>query len=117
MAIIGIGTDLVEVARIKAFAQKPGALERIFSPEEIAYCLSRKNKYEHLAVRFAAKEAVFKALPFDGIAFKKITVVNLESGRPQVRVQDKRADRLTIFISLSHTRRYATAQVVIEPCN
>ena len=117
MAIIGIGTDLVEVARIKAFAQKPGALARIFSPEEIDYCLSRKNKYEHLAVRFAAKEAVFKALPFDGIAFKKITVVNLGSGRPQVRVQDERAEHLNIFISLSHTRHYATAQVVIEPCD
>ncbi len=117
MAVIGIGTDLVEVARVEAFAKRPGALERIFSPEEIDYCLSRKNKYEHLAVRFAAKEAVFKALPFDGVAFKNIRVLNLESGRPQVHVKDARAEGLTILISLSHTRRYATAQVVIEQCN
>lgn len=116
MAVIGIGADLVEVERIKSFAQKPNSLARIFTPEEIAYCLSRKNKYEHLAVRFAAKEAVFKALPFDGIAFKNIRVINLESGRPQVEVKDPRAEGLAIFLSLSHTRRYALAQVVIEPC-
>lgn len=113
MEIIGIGTDLIEVARIKAFAQKTGALARIFSQEEIDYCLSRKNKYEHLAVRFAAKEAVFKALPFDGVVFKKIRVINLESGRPQVLVDDKRANGLKVWISLSHTRHYATAQVII----
>ena len=113
MEIIGIGTDLIEVARIKAFAQRPGALARIFSQEEIEYCLSRKNKYEHLAVRFAAKEAVFKALPFNEVVFKNITVVNLESGCPQVQINDKRAKGLQVWISLSHTRHYATAQVVI----
>ena len=43
MALVGIGTDIVEVARIAAFAAKPGALERIFSAEEIAYCRARKN--------------------------------------------------------------------------
>lgn len=113
MEIIGIGTDLVEVARIKAFAQKPGALARIFSAQEIEYCLSRKNKYEHLAVRFAAKEAVFKALPFDGIAFQNIRVLNLESGRPQIQLKDERAKELKVLISLSHTREYAAAQVII----
>lgn len=113
MKVLGIGTDLVEVERIESFAKKTGALERIFAQEEIEYCLSRKNKYEHLAVRFAAKEAVFKALPFDGVAFKNITVSNLENGRPEVRIADPRADGLTIFISLSHTRHYATAQVVV----
>lgn len=113
MEIIGIGTDLVEVERIKAFAQKSGALKRIFSTEEINYCQSRKNQYEHLAVRFAAKEAVFKALPFEGVAFKNITVINLESGRPQVVVKDVRANGLNILISLSHTRHYAIAQVIV----
>ena len=114
MDIIGLGTDLVEVKRIEAFAQKPGALERVFSPEEIAYCLARKNKYQHLAVRFAAKEAVYKALPFAGVAFKNIQVTNLESGRPQVRVQDARCEGLVILITLSHTDRYAVATVVVQ---
>ena len=113
MEIVGLGTDLIEVKRIKAFAEKPGALERIFSEEEIAYCLARKNRYQHLAVRFAAKEAVYKALPFDGVAFKSISVTNLESGRPAVHVNDRRFDGLNILISLSHTEHYATATAVV----
>jgi holo-[acyl-carrier protein] synthase len=113
MEVIGIGTDIVEVERIKAFAQKQNALERIFSEEEISYCRARKNCYQHLAVRFAAKEAVYKALPFDGIAFKNIQVINLENGRPQVYVNDKRIDGLTVLISLSHTEAYACANVVV----
>lgn len=99
--------------RVKAFAQKPGALARIFSEEEIAYCLARKNRYQHLAVRFAAKEAVYKALPFDGVAFKSISVFNLESGRPAVHVNDRRFDGLKILVSLSHTEHYATATAAV----
>jgi len=113
MEIIGIGTDLIEVSRMEAFARRSGALERIFSQEEIDYCLARKNKYEHLAVRFAAKEAVYKALPFDGVAFKKIAVSNLSNGRPQVQVDDPRMKGFLILISLSHTKHYATAQAVV----
>ena len=114
MKIIGLGTDIVEVKRIQAFAQKPGALERIFSAQEIAYCRARKNEHQHLAVRFAAKEAVYKALPFAGIAFKKIQVTNLESRRPEVRVDDERCQGLCILISLSHTESYATAVAVVQ---
>ncbi|MGN1057989.1 MAG: holo-ACP synthase [Candidatus Avelusimicrobium sp.] len=113
MEIIGLGTDLIEVERIKAFAEKQGALERIFSEEEIAYCLARKNRYQHLAVRFAAKEAVYKALPFDGVSFKSISVTNLESGRPKVHVNDRRFDGLCVLISLSHTEHYAMASAVV----
>lgn len=113
MELVGLGTDLIEVERIKAFAEKPSALARIFSEEEIAYCLARKNRYQHLAVRFAAKEAVYKALPFNGVSFKSISVTNLESGRPEVRVNDRRFDGLSILISLSHTEHYATASAVV----
>ena len=80
MQIIGLGTDIVEVKRIEILAQKPGALSRLFTQHELDYSLARKNKYEHLAARFAAKEAVFKALPFAEIAFKNIQVSNLENG-------------------------------------
>lgn len=114
MALVGIGMDIVEVARIKAFAQKAGALERIFSAEEIAYCRARKNCFEHLAVRFAAKEAVYKALPFGGVAFKKISVQNGPDGAPQVTVEDERCASFNILISLSHTRQYAAATAVVE---
>lgn len=114
MQVIGLGTDIIEVKRIAQFAQKPGALERIFSEEEIAYCQARKNAYQHFAVRFAAKEAVYKALPFAGVAFKKIQIRNLESGRPEVCVADERAQGLTFLISLSHTEEYATAVVLVQ---
>lgn len=114
MRIIGLGTDIVEVARIERFAQKPGALERIFSATEIAYCLARKNKYQHLAVRFAAKEAVYKALPFDGVAFKEIEVSNGPDGAPRVTVRDGRCAGLHILISLSHTEQYAAATAVVQ---
>ena len=114
MQIIGLGTDIVEVKRIEALAQKPGALARLFTQNEIDYSLARKNKYEHLAVRFAAKEAVFKALPFAEIAFKNIQISNLENGRPQVTVADERAKDLVILISLSHTGKYAAATAVVQ---
>lgn len=113
MELVGLGTDLIEVERIKAFAEKTAALSRIFSEEEIAYCLARKNRYQHLAVRFAAKEAVYKALPFGGVALKSISVTNLESGRPKVHVNDRRFDGLCVLISLSHTEHYATASAVV----
>lgn len=114
MRVIGLGTDIVEVKRIERFAQKPGALERIFTPQEIAYCCARKNTYQHLAVRFAAKEAAYKALPFDGVAFKNIQVTNLENGRPEVLVADERCRGLSILLTLSHTEAYATATAVVQ---
>lgn len=114
MKVIGLGTDIVEVARIERFAQKPGALERIFSETEITYCLARKNKYQHLAVRFAAKEAVYKALPFDGVAFKDIEVSNGPDGAPRVLVRDARCAGLSVLISLSHTQNYAAATAVVQ---
>ena len=114
MALMGIGTDIVEVARIAAFAAKPGALERIFSAEEIAYCRARKNCSEHLAVRFAAKEAVYKALPFGGVAFKNIAVHNGPDGEPRVDIADERCKNLRVLISLSHTQNYAVATAVVE---
>ena len=55
MQIIGLGTDIVEVKRIEILAQKPGALSRLFTQHELDYSLARKNKYEHLAARFAAR--------------------------------------------------------------
>ncbi|MGB2579941.1 holo-[acyl-carrier protein] synthase [Elusimicrobium simillimum] len=113
MEIIGIGTDIVEVQRIAEFAENSAALIRIFSEAEIDYCLSKKNRYEHFAVRFAAKEAVYKALPFDGVALKKIEVHNECTGAPIIVFDDPRAKDLDIKISLSHTKKYATAVALI----
>ncbi|MDR0645695.1 MAG: holo-ACP synthase [Elusimicrobiota bacterium] len=110
MRIINIGADIEEVARFKRLGKK--TLERIFTPAELKYCLSKKNYAECLSARFAAKEAVFKALPFDGIMLKKIEITKDENNKPQISVHDKRAGNISFKISLSHTKNYALAFVI-----
>ncbi len=111
MEIVNIGTDIEEVKRFAKLDNK--VLARLFTEKEIAYCESKKNKAQHFAVRYSAKEAVFKALPFSEIAFKKIEITNDKSGAPQVKVNDKRAKGLQFKISLSHTDNLAQATVLV----
>lgn len=111
MEIVNIGTDIEDVSRFENLEKK--VLERLFTPKEIKYCFSKKNVAQHLAARYSAKEAVFKALPFDEIAFKKIEISNSKSGAPQVTVQDERAKDLCFKISLSHTKNLVQATVLI----
>ncbi len=111
MEIVNIGTDIEDVSRFENLGKK--VLERLFTAEEIAYCSSKKNKAQHFAARYSAKEAVFKALPFDEIAFKKIQISNEKSGAPQVKVKDARAKGLEFKISLSHTKNLVQATVLV----
>lgn len=111
MQIINIGTDIEEVLRFKNLDNK--ILQRLFTKEELAYCLGKKNQAQHLAVRFAAKEAVFKALPFEEIAFKKIEIIRKPAQKPQILVHDKRAKKLIFKLSLSHTKNNAVAFVIV----
>jgi holo-[acyl-carrier protein] synthase len=121
MNILGIGVDLVEVDRIAAAVGRHGQpfLDRIFTLQEIAACGTR---YERLAARFAAKEAVAKAFGTGigaAMGFKDIEVVNEESGRPRVVLHGAAVataaarDMAEIHLSLSHTASHAIAQVVI----
>lgn len=109
-----VGIDVVDVERIGHLYQRYGRhfLDRVFTESEIEYSLhSRGNRiYEHLAVRFAAKEAVVKALGY-AIPLRSIEVKNSASGRPTITcglVDGK------IEASLSHTDRLAIAYVLIE---
>jgi len=111
MQIINIGTDIEEVRRFENLDKK--ILQRLFTKEELDYSLKSKNKAQHLAVRFAAKEAVFKALPFDGIALKKIEIIRSPGAKPQIIVKDNRAKDLTFKLSLSHTKNNAVAFVIV----
>ncbi|MBQ4493207.1 MAG: holo-ACP synthase [Elusimicrobiaceae bacterium] len=111
MQIVNIGTDIEEVLRFENLEIK--TLHRLFTEKELAYCLNSKNKAQHLAVRFAAKEAVFKALPFEEIALKKIEVVGKQGQKPQIAVYDERAKNLIFKLSLSHTKNNAVAFVVV----
>ncbi len=119
---ISCGTDIIEIKRIKESIEDLGMnfLERIYTKKEIEYCESKKTqKYQHYSARFAAKEAVFKAISshlenkYD-IGWKDIEVLNDENGRPHVHFLNiKIQDIEEIDISISHCKEYATANVVV----
>lgn len=118
--IQGIGVDIIKIERIKKAIERSGQgfLNRVFTPEEQNYCLKMKNKFQHFAVRFAAKEAVLKALGlgWNSIRWTSIEVVNDEDGSPEVTLHDKIRNMSTsrMFISLSHFEEYAIAFVILE---
>ena len=113
--LVGIGVDIIEVERIQKLAEKsPRFLKRVFTDEEIEYSSGKMNKFQHLAARFAAKEAFFKALG-KKINWTDVGVVNLPSGKPELELKgggtfpfDK------TYVSLSHLKDYAIAYVVLE---
>jgi len=122
--IYGIGIDIIEVARIeKAMMRDTGFRDKIFTPGEIEYCESKKNKYQHYAARFSAKESFLKAIGTGwrfGIRFADIEVYHDELGKPLINVTGK-AKELTaklsvskISVSLSHLKELATAIVILE---
>ena len=105
---IGLGLDIVEIRRIQALARRnPRFLKRVFSAEEIAYCSAKRLRWQHFAVRFAAKEAVWKALGDGALALKDISVSKGGDGRPGVVLRGRPAPK--IQLSLSHSDRYAAA--------
>jgi holo-[acyl-carrier protein] synthase len=122
MRIIGHGIDVVSVPRIAAMAGEHGQrfLDRCFTPAEQEYC-GRQRRPEHLAGRFAAKEAILKALGTgwrSGIAWTDAEVVLLPSGQPTVRLHARAAEiaaQLGIdqwSLSISHTSEYAVASAI-----
>jgi holo-[acyl-carrier protein] synthase len=106
MKIIGIGIDIVEVNRIKKIFSKK-FMEKFFSKEEIEYSLKSVNRYERLAARFSAKEAVVKALNNKKIKLKEIKVINEFSGKPGVSIKNLKG--INFEISISHCKTYACA--------
>lgn len=123
MAVVAHGVDLVEVARIARLLREHGErfLERVFTPAERAYCDAGRRRDEHYAGRFAAKEAVLKALGTgwrSGIAWTDVEVVLLPSGAPTLRLHGKAAQvaesqRIAAWlVSLSHTADHAVASVI-----
>ncbi len=121
--IYGIGIDLVKIERVKEAHEKWGSkfFERIFTEDEIAYCFEKKEPYPSLSVRFAAKEALVKAISSEiFVNLKDIEIVNTESGKPSIRVhgelekflKDKAIKHL--HLSVSHEREFGIACVVLE---
>jgi len=123
--ILGTGIDLCEVERMrdKVSADADHFLEAVFLPAEIAYCQAKHHPAEHFAARFAAKEAVVKALADavgKGSFWRDIEITNEEDGRPVIRLLGRvreMADRLgvrRVLVSMTHTRDLAAATVVLE---
>lgn len=115
------GTDIIEIDRIKESIETLGErfLNKVFTKKEIEYCESKKiQKYQHYAARFAAKEAVLKAISqlleskFD-IEWKEIEILNDEDGRPYANILKKGINIDNIDISISHCKTYAVASVVV----
>jgi len=114
--IIGIGTDIIEIKRIQKAIERWGKdfLKHVFTDEEIEYAQSKKNPMQHYAARFAAKEAVYKAIGDDPkVTWKDIMILNDEFGRPCCFFKDKKYKN-KILISLSHTEKYAVANAIIS---
>ena len=113
--VTGTGIDIVEISRIRSAVTKWGDrfLTRVFNPQEIAYAQSHTLPYQHFAGRFAAKEAIYKALGDRAVSWKDITIVNDDSGKPSCSVKGLTAGR-SIHISISHSKYYAVANAVVE---
>lgn len=116
------GTDIIEISRIRESIERSGEkfVNMIFTKKEIEYCESKRNaKYYHYAGRFAAKEAIFKAVSsllkdkFE-ISWHNAEVINDENGNPQIRFLDLEfRNVINIDISISHCKEYAVAMVVV----
>jgi holo-[acyl-carrier protein] synthase len=124
--IVGIGLDLVDIARVAQLVADKGerAMTRLFTEGEAAYAAKRAEPARHLAARFAAKEAAYKALAGTeharGIGWRDIEVVVEWDGRPTLRLHGRAAERAAelgitrMHISLTHADTTAAAVVVLE---
>ncbi|MBZ5504931.1 MAG: holo-ACP synthase [Acidobacteriia bacterium] len=123
--IVGTGVDIAEVDRIEAALKRFGDrfLKRVFTPDEVRYCLGKPNTTERLAARFAAKEAGMKAIGTGlrhGITWHDVEVVRLPGKRPILKFSGKAAEFANrmgckrTHLSLSHTADQAIAHVILE---
>ncbi len=117
MDIVGLGVDICEIARMeRAISRHPTLRDRVFTPEEIAYCDSKARPAESYAGRFAAREATIKALGgYRGRLWQDISVTRHPSGAPSIRLDGnakRRADALgvtEVLITFTHEKTSAVA--------
>lgn len=123
--ILGLGIDLVEIARIQQALQRfgPRFLDRILHENELAYCQAQTAPAGTVAARFAAKEAVSKAFGTgigEELGWKEIEVVRGSTGQPGVKLHGKAVELLaarggrTVHLSITHTAGHASAVAVVE---
>ncbi len=121
----GIGVDIIEIQRIRDSIAKSDTLfiEKVFTDGEIAYCRSKHDSAQHYAARFAAKEAVSKALATGwtgAFRWKDVEITNDLLGRPEVTLHGELKETLgsaTVLVSLSHSLTHVVAMAIIEDRN
>jgi holo-[acyl-carrier protein] synthase len=122
--IVGLGCDLLDVERVEQkLREDSGLAVSLFTPFEIAYCEGKHHPAQHFAARFAAKEALLKALGTgwrDGLSWREIEIRRDDLGRPVIALSGKveqlaREQRVArVHVSLTHTAAYAAATVILE---
>lgn len=110
----GIGTDIESIDRFKKFdyEKNESSLSKIFTKDELDYCFSKNEAAPHLAARFSAKEAVFKALSDMGESiqnYREIEIIHNDIGGPTVKINNEKSEKLQVKISLSHCKDKAIA--------
>lgn len=124
--IVGLGVDIVEIARVQRLIAEHGerALQRLFTPNEVAYCRGKSRPAQHFAARLAAKEAAFKALSGTdearAIVWREIEVAVESDGRPTLSLHGRAATRaaelnaVRFWVSMTHDSGSAHATVLLE---
>lgn len=113
--ILGTGIDIIEVERIQRAVERWGEafLNYVFTPGEIEYASKFKIPYPHYAGRFAAKEAIFKAMGMPHLTWHDVTIINDASGMPVCHFNNMEFKH-RLLISISHSRDYAVANAIVE---
>jgi len=113
--IVGTGIDIIEIDRIKNAVERWGDefLKHVFTPAEIENAKRFKFPYRHYAGRFAAKEAIFKAMGIPDLSWHDVTIINDASGKPVCQF-NSREIKHRLLISISHSRDYAVASAIVE---
>lgn len=111
--IVGIGVDCVEIGRFEDMSEH--FLEKVFTRSEIEYCMSKKKQSQHFAGRFAAKEAIIKAMHGVGkrIEMNSIEILSSASGAPDARILIDGLSGYDILLSITHSRSIATAFTIV----
>jgi len=120
--VIGIGIDIIEIERIKKSVDEYGDqyLKKVYTPNELKYCLAKKNKYQHLAARFAAKEAIYKAISSNWnseLSWQDMEIINGPNGMPEVKFKGNLekflSNEKSLKISMSHSRDYVACVAIV----
>lgn len=118
MQVIGTGVDITEVSRLRKAVEKWGEafLNRVFTRRELSYAHKTRTRgsfYQHLSGRFAAKEAVFKALGNQELTWQDVEIMNDSTGKPRALILNDRGRGRDVHVSISHVKNYAVAHALV----